>query len=66
MSVTSGFQSKGLHLILDNGCQPSPVSFMARYAKISFKQAFTEYRNQKGNKNGQLRRSIKEKRFWLK
>jgi transposase InsO family protein len=44
-----GSREHGLHLMSDNGRQPSSVTFMKAAATLGITQAFTSYNNPKGN-----------------
>lgn len=61
-----GVRGKGLKLISDNGCQPTPVSFMRDMATLGIEQIFTSYDNPKGNADTErMIRTIKEEVIWL-
>lgn len=45
-----GSRDHGLHLMSDNGCQPSSVAFMQAAATLGITQAFTSYNNPKGER----------------
>jgi transposase InsO family protein len=46
---SDGVHKKGLHLMSDNGSQPTSVSFMKTCRQLDIDQAFTSYGNPKGN-----------------
>ena len=55
-----------LHLMSDNGSQPTSVSFMRACSVLGIEQAFTAYNNPKGNANTErLIRTIKEELVWV-
>jgi len=61
-----GAHDKGLHLMSDNGSQPTSVRFMADCALLGVNQAFTNYNNHKGNADTErMMRTIKEELVWL-
>jgi transposase InsO family protein len=61
-----GVRGKGVHLMSDNGCQPTSVRFMSDCAVLGVKQTFTSYNNPKGNADTErIMRTIKEELLWL-
>jgi putative transposase len=63
----NGSRGQELHLMSDNGCQPSSLLFMGACKTLGIKQAFTSYCNPKGNADTErLMRTIKEELFWLR
>jgi hypothetical protein len=44
-----GIEGQSLHLMADNGCQPTSLAFMRACADLGIRQAFTSYSNPKGN-----------------
>lgn len=61
-----GARIYNLHLMSDNGCQPTSISFMQNCALLGIKQAFTSYNNPKGNADTErLMRTLKEELVWL-
>ena len=61
-----GAHTKGLHLMSDNGCQPTSVRFMADCALLGVNQTFTSYNNPKGNADTErMMRTIKEELVWI-
>jgi transposase InsO family protein len=61
-----GSREHNLHLMSDNGSQPTSVSFMKACSLLGLKQAFTAYNNPKGNANTErLIRTIKEELIWV-
>jgi transposase-like protein len=42
-------RNQGLHLMSENGCQPTSVSFMETCSVLGVKQTFTSYNSPKGN-----------------
>ena len=65
-SFPHGVRGQGLHLMSDNGCQPTGTLFMRECALLDIEQAFTSYNNPKGNADTERTiRTIKEELFWL-
>ncbi len=61
-----GVRGQGLHLMSDNGCQPTAIDFMAACRHLDINQAFTSYNNPKGNADTErLIRTMKEECLWL-
>jgi transposase InsO family protein len=44
-----GIEAQTLHLMADNGCQPTSLAFVRACAALGIRQAFTSYNNPKGN-----------------
>ena len=62
-----GSRDQGLHLMSDNGCQPTAVAFMKACATLGITQAFTSYNNPKGNADTErFMRTLKEEWLWLR
>lgn len=62
-----GARDKGLHLMSDNGCQPTSVAFMEACSTLGVRQAFTSYGNPKGNADTErMMRTLKEELLWLR
>jgi len=62
-----GVQDRGLHLMSDNGSQPTSERFMHTCSLLDVHQAFTSYNNPKGNADTErLMRTIKEELIWLR
>jgi len=62
-----GVRGKGLHLMSDNGSQPTSISFMRSCSNLGIGQAFTSYNNPKGNADTErMMRTLKEELFWLR
>ena len=62
-----GSRDHGLHLMSDNGCQPSSLAFMKAAATLGITQAFTSDNNPKGNADTErLMRTLKEELLWLR
>lgn len=60
-----GILGHKLHLMSDNGCQPTSTSFMQYCGILEVKQAFTAYANPKGNADTErLMRTFKEEIVW--
>ena len=50
-----------------NGSQPTSLSFMKTCSNLEVQQAFTSYKNPKGNTDTErMIRTLKEKIFWLR
>jgi len=61
-----GVRGRGLHLMADNGCQPTSVSFMKACRIMEINQAFTSYNNPKGNADTErFMRTLKEELVWI-
>jgi transposase InsO family protein len=62
-----GVREADLHLMSDNGSQPTAVRFMATCGLLNIKQAFTSYNNPKGNADTErFMRTLKEECLWLR
>ncbi len=62
-----GSRGQGLHLMSDNGCQPTAVTFLKACTALGITQAFTSYNNPKGNADTErLMRTLKEELLWLR
>jgi transposase InsO family protein len=62
-----GIEGQSLHLMSDNGSQPTSVRFMQVCGQLSIDQAFTSYNNPKGNADTErMMRTLKEELFWLR
>jgi putative transposase len=62
----AGSRDQGLHLMTDNGCQPTAVNFMKVCRGLAIDQAFTSYNNPKGNADTErMIRTMKEECLWL-
>ena len=56
-----------LHLVTDNGCQPTSQSFMKNCATLGIKQIFTTWCNPKGNADTErVMRTLKEDLVWTR
>ena len=63
----AGIEGHALHLMSDNGCQPTSVRFMATCGTLGITQAFTSYNNPKGNADTERSiRTLKEECLWLR
>lgn len=61
-----GARNYDIHLMADNGCQPTSTSFMQACAQMGIKQAFTSYNNPKGNADTErFMRTMKEELVWI-
>jgi transposase InsO family protein len=62
-----GVRGHELHLMSDNGSQPTSESFMAACSQLGVQQAFTSYNNPKGNADTErMMRTLKEELLWLR
>jgi transposase InsO family protein len=62
----AGVEGQELHLMSDNGSQPTSVAFMRACGVMGVSQAFTSYNNPKGNADTErFIRTMKEELFWL-
>ena len=62
-----GVRSQGLHLMSDNGSQPTSLNFMRTCRCLDIQQAFTSYNNPKGNADTErVFRTMKEELLWLR
>jgi transposase InsO family protein len=62
-----GVRGQGLHLMSDNGSQPTSLSFMQSCRALDIGQAFTSYNNPKGNADTErVFRTMKEELLWLR
>lgn len=64
--LPDGARAHRLHLMSDNGSQPTSVSFMKACSRMGIDQAFTSYNNPKGNADTErMMRTLKEELLWL-
>jgi putative transposase len=62
-----GVRGHNLHLMSDNGSQPTSLRFMKACSSLDVDQAFTSYNNPKGNADTErMMRTLKEELFWLR
>jgi transposase InsO family protein len=62
-----GARGHDVHLMADNGCQPTSLAFMAACHRLDVHQAFTSYNNPRGNADTErMVRTIKEELLWLR
>ncbi len=62
-----GARDKGLHLMSDNGSQPTSKAFMKTCSILGVHQTFTSYNNPKGNADTErMIRTLKEELIWLR
>ena len=62
-----GVRGHNLHLMSDNGSQPTSIRFMEACSSLKVDQAFTSYNNPKGNADTErMMRTLKEELFWLR
>lgn len=63
----AGIEGQTLHLMSDNGCQPTSVRFLATCGTLGIQQAFTSYNNPKGNADTERAiRTFKEECVWVR
>lgn len=63
----NGARGHDVHLMSDNGCQPTSIAFMEGCRALGITQAFTSYNNPKGNADTErMMRTLKEELFWLR
>ena len=63
----AGVREHNLHMMSDNGSQPTSASFMRACSTMGIKQAFTSYNNPKGNADTErMMRTLKEELLWLR
>jgi putative transposase len=62
-----GVRGNQLHLMSDNGSQPTSMGFMKTCRELEISQAFTSYNNPKGNADTErVFRTMKEELLWLR
>jgi putative transposase len=62
-----GVRDHDLHLMSDNGSQPTSERFMRACSTLGVRQAFTCYNNPKGNADTErMMRTLKEELLWLR
>jgi putative transposase len=62
-----GVRNHNLHLMSDNGSQPTSERFMKACSVLGVHQAFTSYNNPKGNADTErMMRTLKEELIWLR
>jgi transposase InsO family protein len=62
----NGCKEQNVHLMSDNGCQPTSELFMKTCSTLGITQAFTSYNNPKGNADTErFMRTVKEECLWL-
>jgi len=63
----NGVRGRNLHLMNDNGCQPTSEYFMRYCSLTDIHQAFTSYNNPRGNADTErIMRTLKEELIWLR
>lgn len=63
---SDGVRGHNLHLMSDNGSQPTSLRFMKACSSLKVDQAFTSYNNPKGNADTErMMRTLKEELLWL-
>ena len=61
-----GSREQQIHLMSDNGSQPTSLAFMKACGILGVQQAFTSYNNPKGNADTErIMRTLKEELVWL-
>ncbi len=67
LQFPDGVRKHKLHLMSDNGSQPTSTSFMKVCSHLGVHQAFTSYNNPKGNADTErMMRTLKEELLWLR
>lgn len=62
----AGIEGHPLHLMSDNGCQPTSVRFLATCGTLGIQQAFTSDNTPKGNADTERAiRTFKEECVWV-
>jgi putative transposase len=62
----NGVRDQGLHLVSDNGSQPTSVAFMRATGELGIDQIFTSYNNPKGNADTErVIQTIKQELIWV-
>ena len=62
-----GVRGHNLHLMSDNGSQPTSLRFIKACSCLKVDQAFTSYNNPKGNADTErMMRTLKEELLWLR
>ncbi len=62
-----GVRGHDLHLMSDNGSQPTSLKFIKACSSLEVHQAFTSYNNPKGNADTErMMRTMKEELLWLR
>lgn len=62
-----GVKGNGLHLVTDNGCQPTSIAFQDYCASTGIEQIYTSYNNPRGNaETERVIRTMKEELLWLR
>ena len=62
-----GARGHNIHLMSDNGCQPTSLLFMESCRAMGVEQAFTSYNNPRGNADTErIMRTLKEECLWLR
>ena len=66
LQFPDGVRGHNLHLMSDNGSQPTSLRFMKACSDLKVDQAFTSYNNPKGNADTErMMRTLKEELLWL-
>lgn len=62
-----GARGHDLHLMTDNGCQPTSIAYTKACSNLGIQQAFTSYNNPRGNADTErIMRTLKEECLWLR
>lgn len=63
----TGARGQDVHLMCDNGCQPTSLLFLETCRTLGIEQAFTSYNNPRGNADTErMMRTLKEECLWLR
>ena len=66
LGIRDTLGDKPLHLVSDNGSQPTSIRFMKSCKELDIKQIFTSYNNPKGNADTErVLRTLKEDLIWI-
>lgn len=62
-----GVKGMGLHLVTDNGCQPTSIAYQNYCEQTGIEQIHTSYNNPRGNaETERVIRTMKEELLWLR
>jgi transposase InsO family protein len=62
-----GVKGMGLHLVTDNGCQPTSIAYQDYCGQTGIEQIYTSYNNPRGNaETERVIRTMKEELLWLR
>jgi len=66
LGIRDTLTEQSLHLVSDNGSQPTSIAFMKACKELNIKQIFTSYNNPKGNADTErVFRTLKEDLIWI-